>query len=1728
MFMNLYKMDLNYKLLFIIYFLFNIYNMVKSKRRYTKAKRGKRKTLRKTNKNTRRKKQRNVSRNKKGGWFFSGTRKKRRTWQNKVKQLTDAYPTICDKGEAAERIDGCKEGSPIKQKMTTDFGSFYETMKAIRPGRQEEIYNNRLANYRTLLEQVNLSLEDPTISDDIRSSLLTKKGIIEDLIKGNGEEDTNSQEEYKVQLSTLNNNLTSIHENKLKEIENVISNGISLQGLEGCNIPKAIDDATEGLIVRFNFETNQGGCTGECKNYVDDQLPRIYTKLCDLLKNYIILIKKLKNSAAKTTDLENLLAFKKKQMELLVHIKGKLRFVIPKVSSLARERHLNEKILESFINLNKILDDALVEDSSDLAMNIQATKLLEVCEDSGNRLFRDLKDKGVDLEEYFVLLRNLVPTENCTVDVLDIYKTSAEEKSSNEIARALKYAAGGVFNGLIYAHSAATQVGDNFLSVLPVFNAAHGGFTWHNPSEDVNATRGFIKDTSQKVDCGKLSSFKSDYRLPEKHCMSRDGVRQYCLMPGTLIIPISFRFDDEDAKNKYIDQESNHYNKFYGGDKSKNLNTLIQANTNKINDPYEYIKSTKKSRESEQVREDLRTAHDDEIYIKGYKYFIGINNRYKEDHLGGNFISVMNMVANVLAKSLDPETNFIVPGLCKGGGTHCHKEQGPWYERKISTLGNWDEIAKIDNPPELEKTYESILDKIFTYPVKRNETHLPGEKITLSSPLGSPFVFTLPEDLEEGAEEFMVSAPHDGIKASDEIIVLDGPQYLLQHVTIKNRLHPSKQKIVKENPLKRDDRGGTPHSENSMTPLISGILESEEQTKSKFEQERKDFEVKHDSLTTETQRKERDELFEFEKDPVKFLKNRYLIGYDMHNKQTSIYGNMEVSELVNDPKYKVFKDYVDQLQNYMLRTINIHVNYFTDRDTSRRKPRSNKEQLAKLKTFQKDLRVLYKKSFNYELKEKWRLFGLPDGAIKFVEEMSSKLDQFIYKKIEEIEKTIRFNKGLQWAGVGGGEDKYIDPYEAYIKPGDEERAKDEYRLLKNSRTMKDEYGNLIISGPLILISLGPDNDKMDIRRVDCSVNLGKEISTGVTDRARKLSIEECEELFPANNYHDVKGQARANPVMRALKEREEFGSAKFLLSVMKYMFNEMMLEPEPEPEQRKERAEKLELRKNNIKEFQETEKTIQEEKKFVKVLEEFKDLTEASGSTYDITLSDFCKESVNGNPRLDIDNTELDKKYEEMKTKLTEKHDKIHDMMKDLKKNTVCAYITAKDGLRFHQVSDGCLSGYPHWISQHDRRSVSCKPAEICSFHKIGTLRKIGAFSYNSLSYNAIEGANLENENFNDVDRCKGISQKFINKLIEDKNKKIEEITAAYQNPNIKISSDTFKQKCSELEEIYKILASVGISGDTETDVSESMEQMTCKIKSMTMGKDKLKDKLNGEELKKCTTEDHDYDYHVPYIKVNNKNNLTDYVPEGSIVIGVPLDIMSNKIREIQNTETQIPDLTREPVTFDDKDKRGSGQTWLCNLAVIPYYSELGDYIKPGNEALNLDEIEFDKTTKITLLPPDIVVHLGGDDGIATQKRWRNIKAGFLEKIKSYINYLTNNIFVRYIKNYLIGKIGQVIGSLIVVTAVAFICPPLLPVILPLFKLVPGFRSIGSLFGLFNISQGGGSYNNIKINYLSNRNIIKDKKLIKDKNKITKKRKGKSRNRKKITTKNKKSKRYYK
>lgn len=165
--------------------------MVKSKRRYTKAKSGKRKTLRKTNKNTRRKKQRNVSRNKKGGWFFSGTRKKisdarekRRTLQNKVRQLTEEYQTICDGEEDAKLIPGCLEDSTINQKMNTKYDSFVERMKAQRYGRQEEIYKNRLDDYRTLLEQVKVSLEDHNISPDIQSSLLKKKGIIEDLIKG--------------------------------------------------------------------------------------------------------------------------------------------------------------------------------------------------------------------------------------------------------------------------------------------------------------------------------------------------------------------------------------------------------------------------------------------------------------------------------------------------------------------------------------------------------------------------------------------------------------------------------------------------------------------------------------------------------------------------------------------------------------------------------------------------------------------------------------------------------------------------------------------------------------------------------------------------------------------------------------------------------------------------------------------------------------------------------------------------------------------------------------------------------------------------------------------------------------------------------------------------------------------------------------------------------------------------------------------------------------------------------------------------------------------------------------------------------------------------------------------------------------------------------------------------------------------------------------------------------
>ena len=120
--------------------------------------------------------------------------------------------------------------------------------------------------------------------------------------------------------------------------------------------------------------------------------------------------------------------------------------------------------------------------------------------------------------------------------------------------------------------------------------------------------------------------------------------------------------------------------------------------------------------------------------------------------------------------------------------------------------------------------------------------------------------------------------------------------------------------------------------------------------------------------------------------------------------------------------------------------------------------------------------------------------------------------------------------------------------------------------------------------------------------------------------------------------------------------------------------------------------------------------------------------------------------------------------------------------------------------------------------------------------------------TYNRLIFSVV-GANLKGVEPEQKETCQALSQQFINELIEEKNKKIVDIKKDYENPNILISSEKFKQKCLELEEIYSILGSVGITDDSQTNVVESMKEMRSKISSMTKKKGEDVPDLIGQVL---------------------------------------------------------------------------------------------------------------------------------------------------------------------------------------------------------------------------------------------------------------------------------------
>lgn len=433
--------------------------------------------------------------------FFSDTRNKRRTWQNKVKQLTDAYPTICDKGEATKLIPGCLEDSTINQKMNTKYDSFIERMKAKRYGRQEEIYKNRLANYKTLLEQVNLSLEKP-ISEDIQSSLLKKKGIIEGLIKkcesDDEGEDWTVDEVINPDINLL---INSFNDFKKKFEQNIIDlktkidekkSGINLETLEELDIINRLNVILQGFVTASDWEQICNKNKELCIEKIRYPLIKMYDQLLLFFDGLVDSIIKLKNNT-KTRDLGKLKAFRNFKLKLLENLRTNINNVNNK-AEVFKSNGMIDNDLTGYTTLYNKLNNSIGSNSLDVSISIQTERLLKTVQDSGHRLFSELEDNGVYLKDHFKSIRHLVPTDlECTVDIFDIYYTYELNGSSF-----IKDVADGYLTATTYAVATGAQIVNNTLNILPGVNRLLGGIHIHDPMNDVNAIQDDIVKRGKK------------------------------------------------------------------------------------------------------------------------------------------------------------------------------------------------------------------------------------------------------------------------------------------------------------------------------------------------------------------------------------------------------------------------------------------------------------------------------------------------------------------------------------------------------------------------------------------------------------------------------------------------------------------------------------------------------------------------------------------------------------------------------------------------------------------------------------------------------------------------------------------------------------------------------------------------------------------------------------------------------------------------------------------------------------------------------------------------------------------------------------------------------------------------------------------------------------------------------------------------------------------------------
>ena len=171
-------------------------------------------------------------------------------------------------------------------------------------------------------------------------------------------------------------------------------------------IPKRMNDILDGGFVK-TFLWEREGCNNisddsilkeRCKESIKIPLSSTYSKLYQFFEKYIESISKLKNST-KSRVPKDLMAFNEAKLKLLNQAGTDINQVKFKAMRLQTNNMININ-LENYDKLLKKIHEGLGSGSSDLAISIQTGKLLETAGDSGHRLFKELKENEVKLEDY--------------------------------------------------------------------------------------------------------------------------------------------------------------------------------------------------------------------------------------------------------------------------------------------------------------------------------------------------------------------------------------------------------------------------------------------------------------------------------------------------------------------------------------------------------------------------------------------------------------------------------------------------------------------------------------------------------------------------------------------------------------------------------------------------------------------------------------------------------------------------------------------------------------------------------------------------------------------------------------------------------------------------------------------------------------------------------------------------------------------------------------------------------------------------------------------------------------------------------------------------------------------------------------------------------------------------------------------------------------------------------